>query len=563
MEDDVAFFFRMARVWVVCITALAGLFPVNTFGLAESTGPGGSNAQAVHELGQTGEGVRVGFLAGQNVRATHEAFLDANGISHVFNYDFAGDGILPSSHDTRFAGIISSRGGLSYPDDIGDAPGADVFCARVADNNDIVSTTWLTEAMKELITVQNCSVIVTGFSIPALDPNGDSFWTLLYDYYAYEYDIVFANAAGNSNTRVDVFGDAYNGITTGGLRLNDPNNQYDYRRVGLISGEGPTGDGRRKPDIVASSESQTVPSAGSDTQWETVGSAYGETSYSVPHTAGVAALLLGFAAGTGQADTNQDEVIRAAIVNSTFPNVDDKTGNQTNPADVNNTWHNERGYGRIDAFRVLRVLDSNRIMPDVNTNTDRGWAFGTLGAGQQHTYTINLPAPCRLIATTTWDRRVEWIDEKRGSPPKTNGIIEPGELHPYFANIDMIVYEPNDPNAIFSEELNGLNLRDNLEKCDVLLTEAGDYNVIIVNDSNNGESADYGFAFELHPLLIGDFQPDYVVDYTDMEVLSLEWLGDADYVDAELYPDGIINFLDLAVLADYWLQTDPAYHQMP
>jgi 8-oxo-dGTP pyrophosphatase MutT (NUDIX family) len=153
---------------------------------------------------------------------------------------------------------------------------------------------------------------------------------------------------------------------------------------------------------------------------------------------------------------------------------------------------------------------------------------------------------------------VEWTDQWL-----RNEVIEPSELHPYLADLDMLVYGPNDSNAIFSEELNGLSSRDNLEKCDILLTAAGDYNVVIVNDSNNGESADYGFAFELHPLLTGDFQPDYVVDYTDVEVLALEWLGDADYVDAELYPDGIINFLDLAVFGERWLQTDPAYYQNP
>ena len=114
----------------------------------------------------------------------------------------------------------------------------------------------------QLIIHQNCRVIVTGFELQDPErPDGNSDWTMLYDYYAYQYGVIFANAAGNENTYVAIFGDAYNGITTGGLRLNDPNNQYEYRRVGLSSGSGPTADGRRKPDITAPSQSQTAPTS--------------------------------------------------------------------------------------------------------------------------------------------------------------------------------------------------------------------------------------------------------------------------------------------------------------
>jgi hypothetical protein len=107
---------------VLCPTFLT----INAFGLTESTGPKGSNAQAVHTLGELGEGVNVGFIARQNTRITHEAFRDANGISHAFNYDSSGAGIVSLSHDTWMAGIVASRGGDSHPNDIGVAPGADI-----------------------------------------------------------------------------------------------------------------------------------------------------------------------------------------------------------------------------------------------------------------------------------------------------------------------------------------------------------------------------------------------------------------------------------------------------
>ena len=381
--------------------------------MAESTAQGGSNAQAVHALGETGEDVNVGLITARNVLTTHEAFYDKDingsptGLTHAFNYDFSGDGIAPASHDTWMAGIVASRGGISYPDYIGVAPGADIHCARVADNNNSISFSWLNNALNELITGQNCRVIVTGFSL-GLDPDGQSVLTLLYDYYAYHYNVIFANAAGNETTQIAVFGDAYNGITTGGLILNDPNNEYLYARVGSSSGSGPTSDGRRKPDVVAPSQNQTIPNASADNSWSTWTSGGGETSLSMPHTAGVAALLLGLADDTPDPCDSQDEVIRAVIVNSTFPNIDDKSGSSTNPADPNNLWNKDRGYGRIDALRAYQLLDSNRVFTDVNITEEKGWAFSAIDPCQQHTYTIYAPKHYRLVATLTWDRRVEW-----------------------------------------------------------------------------------------------------------------------------------------------------------
>jgi hypothetical protein len=548
---------RGLGVWYFALAALC-FSPLRqeAYGLEESTGPGGSNAIAVHQLGQTGQGVNVGLILGGNVRTTHEAFNDSNG-AHAFNYDFGGDGISVIAHDTQLAGIISSRGGPTHPNDIGVAPGADIYCARVADNTGGISWTEFENALDSLINTNNCKVIVTGFELLGIDPNGNSSWTMLYDYFAYQNDIVFANAAGNENTYVAVLGDAFNGITTGGLRLNDTNNPFDYRRVGSISGSGPTSDGRRKPELTAPSQSQTVPTSSGDTVWATVGTTYGETSYSVPQTAGAAALLLGVADDSPGPNDNHSEVIKAVLVNSTFPNVNKKSGVGTNPADSNNTWNTDRGYGRIDVLGAYQELNSIEVGPDVNILQAMGWGYGRLAPGQTNTYTISVTTRCRLIATLTWHRRVEWVDKK----PR-NSILEPDELHAYLADLDMIVYPPNDTNAVFSEELFNFNPSDNLQKCDILVNVPGDYTVTIENNSINGETANYGWAFELHPLMAGDLPPyDYIVDYNDLASLTNDWLSQSSPLDLLLAQNGIIDFTDFAVLAESWLQSDPAYYQ--
>ncbi|MFZ9011360.1 MAG: hypothetical protein ACO20W_05645, partial [Anaerohalosphaeraceae bacterium] len=50
------------------------LLPTLCFALQVSTGPNGSNVQAVHDLGYTGQGVSVGLISANHALDTHEAF---------------------------------------------------------------------------------------------------------------------------------------------------------------------------------------------------------------------------------------------------------------------------------------------------------------------------------------------------------------------------------------------------------------------------------------------------------------------------------------------------------
>ncbi|MGA2679770.1 MAG: S8 family serine peptidase [Sedimentisphaerales bacterium] len=539
---------RYARImawWGVIVLAQYFVLTQEVYGLAESTGPGGSDSIAVHQLGITGKGVNIGFISAGSVRTTHEAFKDANGVIHAFNYDFSGDGISIIAHDTQLAGIIASNGGAAYTNEIGVAPGANIYSARVSNNSGNISSTWLINALNALIETYNCRVIVTGFELTGIDPNGNNTLTLLYDYYAYQYGVIFVNAAGNENTYVAVFGDTYNGITTGGLRLTDPNNPFDYRWAGLISGSGPTTDGRRKPDIMAPAQSQIVPTSSSDTAWTTIGSTGGETSWAEPHAAGAAALLLELADATPGPNDNSSVVIKAVLVNSTMPNIKDKTGAETNPADSNNTWQADRGYGRLDCLRAYQLLDTNEVEPGATIAQDMGWGYGKLTKGQSNKYTIHIAQRCRLIATTTWLRRV------------SSNLTAA-----YLANLDMNVVSPYEPNTIFSKAQFGYDANDNLIKCDLLILTPGDYTITIANNPTTNETASYGFAFELHPIMAGDLPPiDYTVDYNDLSTLTADWLSNDSPLDSLLAPNGIIDFADFAILAQDWLQIDPLYYQ--
>ena len=500
----------------------------NVYALQGSTAENGSNVQAVHDINITGRGIKVGLITAKNVQADHLAFLDPNGQTGVFNHDYTGDGFAYDFHDTPFAGIIKSRGSYDHPNDIGVAPDSVIHCGRVVNNSDSLYFDDLQNALYNLIYNIGCKIIVTGIQLPpTVDPN----WSRMYDYYAEHYDVVFANAAGNFYSNITVFGDCYNGITTGGLE--DPITD-NYFRVGDVSNPGPTIDGRRKPEVMAPSTGQVAPGYGNtlNNYWYTT-PGDGATSWSVPHTAGVAALLLEYANQTAEPNDGHNEVIKTVIVNSTFPYIKDKNGNPTNPT----VWHSQKGYGRIDALRALNTLAGGRISTSALVTGQTGWAYNTMSSYAMHNYLIAGRKNERLVLTVTWNRLVT----------KSFSTYY-DEISPKF-NIDVNVYNPSG-DTIFSETSN----KNNLEKIDLLLPADGNYTVSLHNTSTKSRA--YGLAFEL--LLAGDFNRDYIVDEKDLYQIAFEWLTAGPYTD--IIADDRVNNLDFAVFADNWLEIDSRYY---
>jgi hypothetical protein len=525
------------------------------FGLQESTGPNGSNVQAVHALGYEGLNINIGFISQDNLLVSHEAFYekDQNGLptgpQHAFVHDPLGFGINATSHDTELAGIIVSNGGENYPDQVGVAPKADLHNVRVVSGGTI-STDSIQDALTKLITVYNCKVIVTGIALLTEGDGQDAIWSKIYDYYAQVYNVTFANAAGNYNssypaiTHVTVFGDGYNGITTAGLINTDSTAVYD--KVGSLSLSGGTVDGRNKPDVGAPSPNQTVPSSASDTSWTTaVGTTQGYTSWAVPHTAGVAALLLNYAdSTTAEADDGHSEVIKAVMVNSTFPNIISKTGTATTGL----TWQADRGYGRLDAMRAFEILSAERVVANNSTATQqqKGWAFESIRRNQPHTYTITGQKNQRLVATVTWHRKLN------------SSFVE--ETPRFYVDLEVISLSSG--STVISKTA-GL---DNLIKIDVLLDQDGQYQIVIDNAPQFPDYRDYAMAFELLDPLEADFNIDYVVNDLDMVDFVPHWLDtDCNNPIQPCYPYNLsgsdpIDLSDFSIFAQKWLTYDSRYY---
>jgi hypothetical protein len=361
----------------------------------------------------------------------------------------------------------------------------------------------------------------------------------MYDYFAYTNDVIFALASGNDSLNPSIFGDAYNGITTAAL-IDEPNNFY--LRVGNLSNFGPTIDGRKKPEISCPGSSQTTTSIGSDTSSYTT-LKDGATSFCVPQTGGVAALLLGYADSTTEPNDSRNEVIKAVIVNSTFPNIRDKNGNFTDPA--NQTWHPQRGYGRIDAYHAYLTLSADKVAAGTPINSTSGWAYNTLSNSQTHTYSINAQRRERLVLTVTWNRAVTRTRKYPFSP------WEYKDEEPNKFNIDVTVKDPC--NTVVYSEANSIN---NLEKIDLILPADGNYTVSLKNTTSKNRA--YGLAFEILPPLTGDFDIDYVVDRNDLNQIAFDWLTSEP--DTDIIVDGIVNWLDFTEFADNWLKVDARYY---
>ena len=448
----------------------------SVFGLKEALGEYGVNVYAVHQKGITGTGVNIGLLSAGNVRDSHTAFERKSG-SAVTNYDFTGSGLSRSSHDTHMAGIILSNGSPTHPDQIGVAPGAHLHSARFS--NKQLYPSKVAQALDTLIKSHNCRVIMTGIQLPKeiVIADGNSGWAKMYDYYAEKYDVIFASAAGNSSPLVTVFGDIYNGITTAGLVKNDPNGIYN--KIGSISNKGPTADGRKKPGIAAPTQGLVTPTSSGDDHWSTLdANGRGLTSYAVPHTAGVAALLLEAAAKSPAKNDDRTEVIKAVIVNSSDPSIFNADSHITNPADSMTQWKPDSGYGTLDALKAYEALMAGPIVQNTPSRQNKGWAYGVMEKNQTHKYQIRGTKGQRLVVTVTWHRKLQKIGKKY--------FEEPVRFH-----LDLKILSPS--GKLLAFETSGAN---NLIKTDHYLTEDGLYTLALKNPTL-AKDRDYAMAFEI------------------------------------------------------------------
>jgi hypothetical protein len=220
-----------------------------------------------------------------------------------------------------------------------------------------------------------------------------------------------------------------------------------------------------------------LPNAGGDTAWSAAGSSRGETSYAAPHTAGVAALLMEYAARTETPLDDKSLTLKAVLVNTADPDLLAKANRLTHPEE--NVWHPHRGYGRLNAARAFDLLSAERIRPDETTSAAAGWAYETLMENQRNIFRIEAHKGQRLIVTLAWHRKLFRSDTLLfvEEAPRLNLLLE--------------VRAP-DGTALFAESDDDNNLR----KAALTIPLDGRYTLIVRNQTRR-PSRDYALAFEL------------------------------------------------------------------
>ena len=258
------------------------------------------------DLGFTGRDVTVAVLD-TGVRASHVSLDDLDDHTEtsdpklvVFYDAFANQTGLAfdgGMHGTWTAGIAVGTGGGTR--NVGAAPHARLVGVRIGTEGGFPEDTalrgmeWVIDHKSEYnISVMSCSwgILLGGPN----DHNGNSAISRMADE-AVRAGINVVVAGGNTalSATVTAPGDAELVVTVGSVS--------DSHVLSSFSSEGPTADGRIKPDVCAPGESITAPNSADDTSWYTGDG----TSASAPLVAGLIACMLEANGALTPADVKQ------------------------------------------------------------------------------------------------------------------------------------------------------------------------------------------------------------------------------------------------------------------
>jgi hypothetical protein len=324
--------------------------------------------------------------------------------------------------------------------------------------------------------------IQTGLSFPALVVNqsfsegtNDTTTDQEYDNYAANKGVLFLSGI----------------LTFNGVRICSPASCYNGIAVGVITpggtlGNGPTTDGRSKPDI-------TSPGSGA-------------TSFATPYVSGAAAVLLQAALrGDGGPNTNAAKNIRtikALLLNGAVKPLG-WTNGVISPLDarwgagilnVFNSWEQLKG-GKTTFIESTSVMDGSPHPPGANPSNEpvlRGWDFNSLtNADSSHDqichYYFNLTGSNTYTLTTT----LVWL--------RQNGKAN-------INNLNLFLYNTANSNLVLSST----STIDNVQHIYIPSLPAGRYDLQVEKDPTGEVTANetYALAFEFFNLPLAITQVD-------------------------------------------------------
>ncbi len=408
------------------------------------------NVPPVHNLGITGKGVLVASFDDGFEWRTHESL---KGLNVLDEFDFInGDKNTAREDnqkytDTKSQGghgtsTLSCLGGFKEGSLIGPAFNSDFILAKteyVATETPMEEDFWLEAA--EWAEAYGADVITSSLVYKAFDKpyddnsyqykdfDGNTSITTIAGDKAAHYGIVVCNATGNYyQTDPPSLGSASDGDSVIGVGAVD--------KKGIItnfSSNGPTSDGRIKPDVVAPGLSVCVARMGEGNYYDFSNG----TSFATPITAGVCALIL--SAHPELTAMQVREALRNTANNSTSPN-------------------NVYGWGLVNAFKAILYfgevwnLNNALTIKDNNTIVRIGFASKDFSAESIVKFNYRTPKSRKF-------KSVDMTFVKQLEKGNYSGIYECIMDNKGNTNINL-----NDVEYYFSVNINGKELKSKSNK---------------------------------------------------------------------------------------------------
>ncbi len=346
----------------------------------------------------------TGFMLGTAAPTMHQD-LNKNGCGRNFTSDAAGVWNDQNGHGTHVLGTITGTGTAdSRYRGVATGLGTQnrIRAAKIWPSVGSGQGAWMRGAMDYMGEATSCDaprpqVINISGGASGTGQTGTDAELRKLDSKVWELRQTYVVCSGNSGPGSRTIwspGVAKNALTVGNVQDNT------YLQVGDLwnsSSLGSTGDGRMKPNLVATGAAVTSARAGTTNQY----TAKTGCSMATPHVSGIAASLMQHYPEF----RDRPQLLRAHLMSSAI-----QQGDQTTPANNTSGGRNDYGLGRVSDYQAHWAR--------FNPNGWRSrWAWQTITNSSWGFFDIDVPSGTdRLVAVMTWD-------EPAASAGASNAVI--------------------------------------------------------------------------------------------------------------------------------------------
>lgn len=392
----------------------------------------------------------TGFMVGSAAPTTHSD-LNKYGCGMNFTSDAAGVWNDQHDHGTHVLGTIIGTGAgdsryRGVATGVGGSGSTRIRAAKIWDrNNSSPSSSWMRNGMDYMDDGSSCSsgrpkvVNVSGGS-SATGSSGTDSRSRKLDAKVWQYKQAYTVAGGNSGASSNTViapAAAKNALAVGNVMDNG------FQTIGDIntgSSRGPTGDGRMKPNVVATGTTITSANAGTSNGYRDMSG----TSMATPHVSGIAATLMEHYSDF----RDRPYLLRAHLMATAILHNDDTT-----PVNNSSGGRNTYGLGRVSSY-IAHWARSN------SNGWNTYWGTRTITNSSWGYRDITVPSGTdRLVVVMTWDEPAAssgasdavdydldlWIDRNADCTPDSKGQCGEWASQSWDDNVEYLII--NNPSA--------------------------------------------------------------------------------------------------------------------